>query len=272
MGQYYVIANLDKRAGFSPSSVGSGWKLMELAHSTGPISALLLLLGDKRGWRGNRIALVGDYAESDDISVEATQAAGIPCEHIYAAVSDPGWLLQQHGIDAKAFGWKNVGWLARKVLVSAGLVTFGEGAYVTHHQDGSMTTSKRHIISDVVTRSDSDELVVVNLDKQEKLTPALMGDDPHIGNFAVNGWGGGTLTAMGVLLGVSSTGGGRGGGDFFLDHELVGSWGGDHLAVVSPAEAEGFKEIGADIREVMRKGKAGRYRVMKKSGKVVRLK
>ena len=86
MGQYHLTVNLDKRQFLDPHKLGDGLKLMEqVGSSEGGIgSALLLLLavsngrggGDFHGddtdgiigsWGGDRIAVVGDYAESGDL-------------------------------------------------------------------------------------------------------------------------------------------------------------------------------------------------------------
>ena len=68
----------------------------------------------------------------------------------------------------------------------------------------------------------------VNLDKHEYLDPHQLGD----GLKLVEQCGhvpGGINDALHLLLAVSS---GRGGGDFPTDSPLVGSWGGDRIAVV----------------------------------------
>lgn len=263
MGQYHVIANIDKRMGYSPRSTGSFVKLMEFGHTTGPLTALLLLLNDPKGWQGERIAVIGDYAEQADLTPEATEVAGISAEHIYQAVTDAKTLPE----DVDPAGWRNVGWLARKVLTSAGLMTFTKKPYevIMRDQDGSETRIKSHSYEFEVTQSEATEenpqRVVVNLDKGQVLSPALLGDRPGLLDFAVEGYCGGTLTALAVLLGVSSTEGGRGGGDFRALDPLVGSWGGDRLAVVDPAEAEGLTDITVDMRDLLECGGEGRYTV-----------
>jgi hypothetical protein len=80
MGQYYVIANLDKREFISPSSFLDGVKLMEFSLSgNGVLSGLSVLLASSNGegggdldvesswddipgrWAGDRIVVAGDY-------------------------------------------------------------------------------------------------------------------------------------------------------------------------------------------------------------------
>lgn len=89
MGQYHLVVNLDKREYLHPHQLGDGLKLMEQAMSGpgGTGSALLLLLAVSNGeegrgggdfhvagftdvvgrWGGDRIAVVGDYAEASDL-------------------------------------------------------------------------------------------------------------------------------------------------------------------------------------------------------------
>lgn len=91
MGQYWEVYNLDKKEYLNPHKLGCGLKLREqLGTHPGTGSALLLLCAAMpiaRGggdfsknseaskkvigrWAGDRIALIGDYAEkSDPISI-----------------------------------------------------------------------------------------------------------------------------------------------------------------------------------------------------------
>lgn len=77
MGQYHKLVNLDKREFVDPHKLGCGLKLWEqLASHPGTGSAMIILLasasngeggGDLKNdeilgrWRGDRIAMVGDY-------------------------------------------------------------------------------------------------------------------------------------------------------------------------------------------------------------------
>ena len=93
MGQYHIIVNLDKREFIEPHPFGCGLKLWEqLAAMPGTGQGLLVLLTCSNGrgggdlglgepasdyaavakrtigrWKGDRIAIVGDYAELGDI-------------------------------------------------------------------------------------------------------------------------------------------------------------------------------------------------------------
>ena len=84
MGQYYRVANIDKKEFMSPSDWGEGTKLMEFAYpfaQSMTLSALAILLadGNNRGggdlhsslpiigsWKYNKIAIVGDYADKNN--------------------------------------------------------------------------------------------------------------------------------------------------------------------------------------------------------------
>lgn len=88
MGQYWLPVNLDRREFIHPHKLGCGLKLVEQLTGTGGVGdALVVLLAampDSRGggdfdlglegakdvigrWAGDRIALVGDYAEDEDL-------------------------------------------------------------------------------------------------------------------------------------------------------------------------------------------------------------
>lgn len=86
MGQYHLTVNLDKRQYIDPHALGDGLKLWEQAASSagGVASALIVLLAVSNGrgggdfdesevvgsWGGDRIAIVGDYAEDHDLPSE----------------------------------------------------------------------------------------------------------------------------------------------------------------------------------------------------------
>ena len=84
MGQYWYPVNLDKKEFIHPHKLGNGLKLWEqLANHPGTGAALVILtaaMPEPRGgwdirnadgvvgrWAGDRIALVGDYAEPNDL-------------------------------------------------------------------------------------------------------------------------------------------------------------------------------------------------------------
>lgn len=88
MGQYWKVVNLDKREFVYPHKLGAGPKLWEqLANSPGTGAAMIILcaaMPHPRGggdlkmdddiarrtigrWAGDRVCLVGDYAEDSDM-------------------------------------------------------------------------------------------------------------------------------------------------------------------------------------------------------------
>ena len=69
MGEYFYVANLDKKEYLHNHRFGGGLKLGEIALSGGCAAGALILLlaqGERRmgRWRGDRIVVVGDYDES----------------------------------------------------------------------------------------------------------------------------------------------------------------------------------------------------------------
>ncbi|NKB55101.1 MAG: hypothetical protein GKS00_02090 [Alphaproteobacteria bacterium] len=94
MSQYHLIVNLDKREFLDPRELGEGLQACELISSAvGPAQALaaLLLCSNGRGggdleeradadvligrWAGDRIAVVGGYAEDADLPGQSDPAA-----------------------------------------------------------------------------------------------------------------------------------------------------------------------------------------------------
>jgi hypothetical protein len=88
MGQYHFVCNLDKKEFLHPHKLGDGLKLMEFGCSAvGTLTGLTLLLAASNGeqgrgggdyryedthgivgrWAGDRIAIIGDYWDDNDI-------------------------------------------------------------------------------------------------------------------------------------------------------------------------------------------------------------
>jgi hypothetical protein len=98
MGQYWKPVNIDKREFIHPHQLGDGLKLREFLGSTTTtaLGVLLAAMPERRGggdlpdhdgtvvgrWAGDRIAIVGDYAEAGDIPgspIPANVLYGLTC-------------------------------------------------------------------------------------------------------------------------------------------------------------------------------------------------
>lgn len=123
MGQYWYPVNLDKREFISPHKLGSGLKLWEQLANKGVGQALVVLLAampDARGggdlepgvaigrWVGDRVAIVGDYAEAGDLE-GVWRETDPPVEEIhglcytrYMTTTDEEWARINE--EAKKFG------------------------------------------------------------------------------------------------------------------------------------------------------------------------
>lgn len=109
MGQYHMVVNLDRHEYIMPHKLGSGLKLWEQLANTNPGvgAALIALLAVSNGrgggdldtslgqdvigrWGGDRIAIIGDYAEDSDLD-NAVFGAGDPePSSIYFRCNEPG--------------------------------------------------------------------------------------------------------------------------------------------------------------------------------------
>jgi hypothetical protein len=125
MGQYWYPVNLTRREFIHPHKLGSGFKLWEQVASHPGVGAALVILcaamPERRGggdlspiagdvnekivgrWAGDRIVLVGDYAEDGDLA-----DSPVPASHIYdlcsagayGAAENAEWLAE-HGYTEK---------------------------------------------------------------------------------------------------------------------------------------------------------------------------
>jgi hypothetical protein len=126
MGQYHVIANLDRKEYLHPHRLGLGLKQAEqvgCAWSTGDLLALLVAgTGESRGggdfadtsgfigrWGGDRVVFVGDYAHDGDFEVREGDPAP---SQLYSACRDadedwPGAPERFKDISDLAVAWMN---------------------------------------------------------------------------------------------------------------------------------------------------------------------
>lgn len=247
MGQYHSVINLDQSSGYSPRALGSFVKLMEQAHTPTATSALLLLLADSGKWAGERVAVVGDYAEDSDLYLSDRYPASELWDRVY-----------------ESRGMENVGWLARKVVEEAGVATFTQRSVHSRSSTGIMTADHNYTarLLEPADPTSAPQVVVVNHDRAQRITPRLLGDPGTLLETAVGGVAGGTGTALYTLLAASNKGGPRGGGDINSTSLLVGSWAGDRISVLPEAEVPIVTyDLTPKVREVLAEAGEGDYRV-----------
>lgn len=139
MGQYHYIVNLDKREYINPHKLGVGLKACEqLTSPAGTPQALFVLLlcsngrgggdlAETRGfderiigrWAGDRIAVVGDYAEDYDIKAPLHDPVSLIYDLCYEGV------------------YREISALVRPVLAAELGVMFTVEPKVLRNEDGS---------------------------------------------------------------------------------------------------------------------------------------
>jgi hypothetical protein len=163
MGQYHYVVNLDKREYLNPHDLGFGLKLWEQIpweYSPMTVLGLLLAVSNGRGggdfsyrygdnkdlsdqaekfigrWGGDRIAIIGDYAEPGDLAPE------LVADSIYALCHEPGeagvqvtWLNERFPDRATPFTqadlFTNLSPLAREVMTEIFGVTYSGTGWLT---------------------------------------------------------------------------------------------------------------------------------------------
>lgn len=230
MGQYHNVINIDKQMQYNPRSLGCGMKLLEQGNDLASTTALALLLS--QGWNGERVALVGDYVEKNDLS-------GI----------DDAVELYAHADKA----YKNVGWLARKVVQDAiGLNFFKDHYYIgsAKHSFYDISLPKNLVVSYPTVSGaalddfDNTEIMAfVNYDTKEK----YVGNGRTMRNVIEN-FAGDFMTAVFILLAGSIRGGARGGGD--ADNKMGGAWSGNRVGIIPNKDAHDFTDITDKVGDV----------------------
>jgi hypothetical protein len=126
MGQYWLPVNLDKKEFIDPHKLASGLKLWEQIANDFVGKALIVLtaaMPDARGggdlkpdprvgrWAGDRIAIVGDYAENGDLAAEhqAGQIYGWCRDGVFTDVTDGICEVLEHELNGKftGTGWRD---------------------------------------------------------------------------------------------------------------------------------------------------------------------
>lgn len=212
MGQYYRIANLDKRETLDPFKFGSALKLTESCYvGNDYVDAITYLLAND--WHGDRVLLCGDYAWSE----EGGSAAG---RLRVLAESDPfeasEGFLDRSGDFASVRG--------NEVYREVAPNRYGKGPV-----DGTFHIDAGHY------RYVADETAGVFYDR-EKAPVVFVGEwegEPYI-------------TRTDPLTLFMAIGNGLGGGDYIgedaVNVGLVGSWAG-HVITASDVPPVGLTEI-----------------------------
>jgi hypothetical protein len=159
MGQYHITVNLTKRQFVHPHQIGNGLKLKEQIgwdYSTSTVLFMLVAASTGRGggdfhcehpllgsWAGDRIAIIGDYAETNDLPSDDAKMIYEFCSFIANGSNDADIpdvfrsqpaLLQWFTSEAKR--WKNISPQVREMVAKefgihykgdSGWLEIGEG-------------------------------------------------------------------------------------------------------------------------------------------------
>jgi hypothetical protein len=239
MGQYHTIINLTKQQKLDPYDLGDGVKLMEFGQSGfGACFGLGLLLAND--WKGDRIAIVGDYGNEDDVRLEFEDKELLkqyPDESLYSIADKLPSAVSR----------------ARELMLASGLV----------YEDPAPRYRSWGVepIDEEFGKGLGNE-VIVNYDSLEFLSPTTFGDSTDAAEFSAVGYSGGITTALTTLLASACKGGARGGGDIYSESKLVGSWAGDRIAIIEADQlSDDFVDISVEVRDVLEASKEGEYRV-----------
>lgn len=241
MGQYHYIVNLTKREFLHPHQFGNGLKLMEFGNSQGGVlAALAMLLMPERSWEGDRIAIVGDYAEDGDLPPEfhARTIFGNCMSSTYPdeKPEDPTLPL-----------YRDISPQLCETLTRQYNVTFSGGGW------RDIVVPEEILATERTWDGDERGLIIVNLDQCQFLDPWQFGSSRHVSRLPF-ARAGGVLTALAVLLAVSN---GRGGGDFHDEDQhghsrQSGRWGGARLAIMPIPMTASLPHGMIDISPVVR--------------------
>lgn len=238
MGQYHKPVCIDTMETIHPHKLGDGLKLMEFGMSgSGTMAGLALLLAGEGRWAGKRIVIVGDYAESGDIE-------GIDVVPLYRGREEYDRYVdrypEEYPLPRDSYP-DDISEAVGQMLVDEGILA---------ELPSELDWRKTH--ANEAYEPSGPDLLVVNFDKNEALDPEAFGDGGQLGDFG-NGYGGGTMTALAILLACSN---GRGGGDF---HGAgAGRWAGDRIGIVPEAGPGAWTDISGAYREAIESaGEAG---------------
>lgn len=150
MGQYHMVVNLDKRQFLYSHAFGDGLKLREFGNSAGGMATgLVYLLAASNGrgggdissesevigsWAGDRIAIMGDYAEDTDIP------SGLDPEpsSIYARCLHRGEEYPEH-VTPGLPTYRDISADVRAAIAEVGDFTYKVEKVKTRYLDGTVT-------------------------------------------------------------------------------------------------------------------------------------
>ena len=143
MGQYHYLVNLDKKQFVHPHHIGNGLKLHEQVgwdYSTATALVMLLAASSRDGgrgggdfhaphpligsWAGDRIAFVGDYAETTDIP-------GHDAPHIYEVCAYAA--KEENGKHPD--GWVNLSAQVREMMSAEFKIRYAGGGWLEIVED-----------------------------------------------------------------------------------------------------------------------------------------
>lgn len=228
MGQYYKIINVDKKQVMEPLDFENGMKLTEWAWSGNwLVLALLNLLKDE--WKGDRVYVVGDYAETKDRKDDSEEIWYKAHDKIY------GDILLDHLIHLKK---------------TEGIILFGRDEYMPTIY--AMTEHWERIKPGDVECRRSDVRYIYN-HQTEQFIDLLHCPIEWIYRGEDNAPRPVRMAPLPLLLAM---GNGRGGGDYWEEHnnaDIVGSWCDTSASIdceAEPVEAfSNYTEFAPDFTE-----------------------
>lgn len=111
MGQYYKLVNFDKKEFVEPWPLDCGAKLTEWSYNRAPMACALMNLVAGR-WKGDRVYVVGDYADLENTLVnwyeackEISNEVGVDAIYSYATANFKNISSE---VDAEFHNWKRI--------------------------------------------------------------------------------------------------------------------------------------------------------------------
>lgn len=168
MGQYFKIVNVDKKLYISPWDMDNGAKLMEWAYrGNAMVTALLNLLSNE--WKGDRVYVVGDYAEADN-----------PEEPCYKAIKalEEEWGLPKKGDVESVYGYADVNFSNVSLLADR---EYHGLRYIYNHKTKQFVDMEKCPVEEVWYNEIKEEITVFKIAPLPLLI--AMGNDRGGGDF-----------------------------------------------------------------------------------------